>query len=99
MLSIERHFHALILERVREFGLAIPSDLPRLLDLDPASTDYERREGYSVPGMYGGFAYWFEDAGGELKLMTESWSRILGGSGQRHEISANGTKLLEKGFV
>jgi hypothetical protein len=32
-------------------------------------------------------------------LVSERWSRVVGGSGQRHEITANGCTLVEAGFV
>lgn len=49
--------------------------------------------------MYGGFSYWLEGEGEQAKLITESWCRVVGGSGQRHEITAAGSRLLEEGFV
>jgi hypothetical protein len=45
--------------------------------------------------MYGRFSYWWE----EKTLITESWRRIVGGSGKRHKIAAEGIELLEEGFV
>ncbi len=42
---------------------------------------------FPVPGMYGGFSYRLESAGVEAKLVSESWCRVVGGSGQRHEIT------------
>jgi hypothetical protein len=45
--------------------------------------------------MYGGFSFWLE----EDALIVESWSRVVGGSGKRHRIDADGTTLLEAGFV
>jgi hypothetical protein len=54
-----------------------------------------------VPGMYGGFSYRLEVAGVEAKLVSESWSRVVDGSGQRHEITSAGSQLVEveEGFV
>jgi hypothetical protein len=49
--------------------------------------------------MYGGFSYRLEGEGERAKLVTESWCRIVGGSGQRHEITAQGSKLVDTGFV
>ena len=53
---------------------------------------------FAVPGMYGGFAYELR-AEGEPHLLVESWSRVVGGSGQRHVIGAGGTRLVAEGFV
>ena len=50
---------------------------------------------FPVPGMYGGFRILLDgDA-----LTVESWNRVVGGSGQRHRITADGTELTEAGFV
>jgi len=54
---------------------------------------------FPVPGMYGGFSYWLESTGADAKLVSESWSRVVGGSGQRHEITSAGSRLVEEGFV
>jgi hypothetical protein len=50
---------------------------------------------FPVPGMYGGFSI-------ELRpgyLGVSSWSRVVGGSGQRHVITHEGATLVEHGFV
>lgn len=49
--------------------------------------------------MYGGFSFWLEGDGPDAKLITESWSRVVGGSGQRPEITSTGSRLVEDGFV
>jgi hypothetical protein len=49
--------------------------------------------------MCGGFSYWLEGEGEQTKLITESWCRVVGGSGQRHEVTAEGSRLVEEGFV
>ena len=54
---------------------------------------------FAVPGMYGGFSYGFESFGVDAKLIAESWCRVVGGSGQRHEITSEGSRLLDEGFV
>lgn len=93
--SIEGQFHDLIRQRVREFGLLCPEILP---NLDSVSTDEAEPDWFPVPGMYGGFAYWLADPS-TGRLMVSSWSRMSQGSGQRHEVSARGFRLLEEGFV
>jgi len=41
--------------------------------------------------MYGGFAYQLFKEGDTYRLHTESWNRIIGGSEQAHDITAQGT--------
>ena len=52
-----------------------------------------------MPGMYGGFSYRWEGMGKRARLVVESWCRVVEGSGQRHEITAEGSRLVEEGFV
>ena len=52
-----------------------------------------------IPGMAGGFLYELIADGVEARLSTSSWSRMADGSGQRHEITSAGSKLVEEGFV
>jgi hypothetical protein len=49
--------------------------------------------------MYGGFSYWGEEAESVTRLMVESWSRVVQGSGQRHVVSDQGVVLIEEGFA
>ena len=94
--KIQSHFHAVILGRIEiEFqihGMRLP-DLEPLLELD------RPKMWFPVPGMYGGFSYWLESCGVEAKLISESWCRVAGGSGQRHEITSLGSRLVDEGFV
>ena len=96
VLAIQSHFHAVIRGRadelVREHELRLP-ELEPLLELD------EPEMWFPVPGMYGGFKYRLDLRGGETKLISESWCRVVGGSGQRHEITAAGSQLVDEGFV
>ena len=50
---------------------------------------------FPYPGMYGGFTMSIR----EDRLVVESWSRGVGGSGQRHVITVRGCELVEEGFV
>ncbi|WP_460808544.1 hypothetical protein [Nocardioides salsibiostraticola] len=50
---------------------------------------------FAIPGMYGGFS--IEIFNG--RLCVESWSRVVGGSGQAHVITDKGCVLVEEGFV
>ena len=99
LLKVQVHFHQVIRGRVddlvddeaKEPSLRLP-ELEPLLELD------RPRMGFGVPGMYGGFNYCLETRVG-VKLVSESWSRVAGGSGQRHEITSAGSQLVEEGFV
>jgi hypothetical protein len=35
----------------------------------------------------------------EVRLVTESWSLVVGGSSQRHIVTADGADLVDEGFV
>ena len=96
LLKIQVLFHEVIRGRIdRELpnhGLRLP-ELEPLLELD------RPHMWFPVPGMYGGFSYRLESSGVEAKLVAESWCRVVGGSGQRHEITSKGSRLVEEGFV
>ncbi|NHV28386.1 ankyrin repeat domain-containing protein [Burkholderia sp. D-99] len=97
LLAIQRHFHEMILGRIahlRVDALRLP-ELEPLLELDAQA----ERMWFAVPGMYGGFDYALRTDGDAAMLVSASWSRVVGGSGQRHEITANGCTLVEEGFV
>ena len=94
--AIQQHFHEVIRGRaadlVDEHRLTLP-------DLAPLLTADEPEAWFPIPGMYGGFNYRLEGEGEQAKLVTESWCRVVDGSGQRHEITASGSELVEEGFV
>ncbi|MEO6064046.1 MAG: ankyrin repeat domain-containing protein [Thermoflexales bacterium] len=96
LLKIQAHFHAVIQnsvgDLVKEHALRLP-ELEPLLELDPPEM------WFPVPGMYGGFSYRLETAGADARLISESWSRVVWGSGRRHEISPAGSRLVAEGFV
>jgi hypothetical protein len=96
LMKIQSHFHAVIRGRaerlVEEHGLRLP-ELEPLLELE------KRQIWFAVPGMYGGFSFRLESDGVNAKLVSESWCRVAGGSGQRHEITSAGSVLVEEGFV
>ncbi len=52
-----------------------------------------------IPGMAGGFHYWLARGTPDPLLVTTSWSRMADGSGQRHEITPYGSRLVAEGFV
>ncbi|ABB06567.1 ankyrin repeat domain-containing protein [Burkholderia lata] len=95
--DIQHHFHDMIRGRIahlRVDALRLP-ELEPLLELDAQA----ERVWFAVPGMYGGFGYALRNDGAAAVLVSESWSRVAGGSGQRHEITADGSTLVEEGFV
>lgn len=91
---LEDAFHALIRSRLMEFGLEAPDALPDLSGPLPA---VGMPAWFPVAGMHGGFSYWERSDG--AGLIVESWSRVLGGSGERHEVSADGHVLVDQGFL
>ena len=96
---IEKNFHKLIMHRaghlIEKFDIEMPHITTELLK----KTDDFSRESFPVPGMYGGFFYSLKIKNGEFILYVDSWSRIVGGSGQSHEITTEGCKLTNEGFV
>jgi len=110
---IQEHFHNLILERAESLDWFMAQEDKKLPTITnetwtngtdsewyPARGTYEEKNHwYPVPGMYGGFKYWLIEKNGCPILITESWCRVVGGSGQRHEVSVDGYVLMEEGFV
>ncbi len=92
----EYHFHKLIHDRGTRYITQENLRLPPLSILQEIDTP---EMWFPIPGMYGGFKYRLETSGTETKLITESWSRVVEGSGQRHEITSSGTTLIAKGFI
>jgi len=94
--AIQRHFHELIREQVAKL---IDKNKVTLPDLTPLLTAEEPKAWFRIPGMRGGFSYWLEGEGRDTKLVTESLSGVVESSGQRYEITASGSHLVEEGFV
>lgn len=94
--GIQAQFHAVIRGRaahlVDEQRLRLPQ-LEPLLELDKPEM------WFTVPGMAGGFSYRLESEGIHARLVSSSWCRMAGGSGQRHEITSHGSRLVDEGFV
>lgn len=93
---IQEHFHAVIRERV---GTGIEPYALRLPELEPLLEMENSKIWFPVPGMYGGFNYWLEGEESNTQLVVESWCRVVEGSGQRHEITSEGSQLVDEGFV
>lgn len=94
--SIQKHFHNVILGRAEKF---VQEHSLRLPELEPLLEIENCKVWFQIPGMYGGFSYWLETEGNEAKLISDSWCRIVEGSGERHEITSTGSKLINQGFV
>lgn len=96
LAKMQEYFHATINGRadalVQRAGLRLPQ-------LDPLMEFDHARFWFPVPGMYGGFAYRLASDGVEATLVCESWCRVVGGSGERHEINSAGSRLVAEGFV
>lgn len=86
-------FHGLIRSRCREGGIKFPETLPVL---SGRASSMSNPEWFPVDGMYGGFAYWFEDTPGMSALMCESWCRMDETSFSRHRITVAEVTLLGK---
>jgi len=94
--QIQSHFHEVIRGRIDQ---PLPHHALRLPELEPLLELEEPQMWFPVPGMYGGFSYRLESTGADAKLVAESWCRVVGGSGQRHEITQEGSRLVAEGFV
>jgi hypothetical protein len=94
--KLQAHFHAVIRGRaddlITRYAVRLP-ELEPLLELD------DQEVWFPVPGMYGGFRYHLEGSGIDARLVTESFCRVAGGSGQRHDITTDGSRLVAEGFV
>ncbi|MEC4894778.1 MAG: hypothetical protein SAL07_15415 [Oscillatoria sp. PMC 1051.18] len=96
LLKIQQHFHQLICQRS---GIELDEKSLKLPGLNELLQSQDTKAWFPIPDMYGGFIYRLQTQGEEVKLITESWSRVVTGSGQRHEITAQGIYLVEQGFV
>lgn len=87
----DQHLAALMAERTQRLPPVrfrpVPTEVIALEQLDTLWFGY--------PGMYGGFSMSIHQG----RLCVESWSRVVGGSGQAHVITESGCVLVEEGFV
>ncbi len=93
---LQAHFHELIRARAGERLGAEGASLPILAK--GRGTEEEPIE-FPVSGMSGGFKYWWDVSSPALRLMSESWLRTVPGSGQLHEVTPTGARLLGEGFI
>lgn len=96
LMKIQVNFHEVIRGRADEL---VQQNNLRLPELEPLLELESAQMWFPVPGMYGGFSYHLETFGVEAKLVAESWCRVEDGSGQRHEITSKGSRLVDEGFV
>lgn len=96
LTAIQARLHELIRVRagelIDEHALRLP-ELEVLLELEAPEI------WFPVPGMYGGFKLRLMMANSEPRLISDSWCRVVGGSGQRHEITADRVVMTDEGFV
>lgn len=87
----DQHLADLIVQRTKSLGPVnfrpVPTEVITLEELESLWFGY--------PGMYGGFLISIH----RDRLFIESWSRVVGGSGQAHVITKGGCVLVEEGFV
>lgn len=94
--KVQAHFHTLIRSRAGDRVGDKASSLPAISKTEGSE---ENPAWFPVDGMDGGFKYWWDASAPGLGLMSESWSRVVAGSGQLHEITPTGSRLLGEGFV
>lgn len=87
----DSHLARLIAERTERINTVEMRQIPtEIIALEQLETLY-----FGYPGMYGGFSISVH----KERLFVESWSRVVGGSGQAHVITESGCVLVEEGFV
>lgn len=100
--TIEQNFYSLMYYRCRNSEDCTKwldenlSELPKITNNLKTTNE---PEWIAIPGMYGGFSYGLIERGGNPILVTDSWVRIVGGSGEQHEITPNKIELVARGFV
>ncbi|MCW6004611.1 ankyrin repeat domain-containing protein [Micromonospora sp. CPCC 205371] len=96
LTQIQRRFHEVIRGRVAdlvdEHHLRLP-ELAVLTESEPSAV------WFAVPGMYGGFNFQLARDREGWCLKSQSWIRVVGGSGQEHTITAQDARLTAEGFV
>jgi hypothetical protein len=107
LLAVEWNLHAVIRGRaaklIDQYNLPLPSLAAMLAGAasDLFRPAYQATDGtwfYQVPGMYGGFRLRWLTNRPLPTLESVSFCRIAGGSAQRHEITPDGSTLVESGM-
>jgi hypothetical protein len=94
--AMQEFFHSVI--RIRA-GHLLRRHQPRMPQLAPLQEMPMKGVWMPIPGMHGGFHFWLVRGAPDPLLTAESWSRVVDGSGQRHEVSTTGVALVAEGFV
>ena len=89
--QFEAQLHDLMRERAGNLKAEHDLEPPALVGATPTNGN---PCWFPVPGMYGGFRYWYESTDDPVRLICDSWCRISEGSEQRHEITVAGTRLI-----
>lgn len=107
--AVEQNLHAVIRARAGKLLDKYPVPLPSLAAMIAGEVSEDRRgfrpaHGstdvwfFQVPFMYGGFRLRWVTGGAEAKLESVSFCRVASHSAQRHEITAEGSDLMESGM-
>lgn len=102
LLAIQKHFIDLMYYRCQNAKDCIEwlnentSELPSITN--NLSSESEP-QWIAIPGMYGGFSYGLFERDGKPLLIADSWVRVVGGSGQTHEITPESVTLVAEGYV
>ena len=90
-------FHRLIRSRVSDLAPSVTRLPPMPTRRELSETTANEQGWLPIPGMHGGFAYWLINPETPIAcLCVSSWSRLITGSTQTHEISASGTRLVHE---
>lgn len=101
LLIIQQRFHQLIFYRAEQYELDYflnleDKELPTINDIISSETDdFFESKWFGVPGMYGGFRYRLKKEDDNVFLISDSWSRVCGGSERTHHISIKGIELIK----
>jgi hypothetical protein len=104
--AVEQNLHAVIRGRaaplIDKYAIPLPSLAAMLAG--EVTTEFGPAYGwtdawfFSIPGMYGGFRLRWIEGGPNARLEAVGFCRVVGGSGQLHEITAKGSVLVESGM-
>ncbi len=89
---VQQHFHALIRSRAGSLVDKHETRLPELMlaEMAPGAAVW-----FPIPGMSGGFSYRLLTDREGMVLQAYSWSRVIDGSEQCHEVTPSGYERIE----
>lgn len=100
--AIQKNFYDLMYYRCRNAENCLKwldentAELPKITNELSSLTE---PEWIAIPGMYGGFSYGLIERDGKPLLVADSWVRVVGGSGQSHEITPSEVTIVAEGYV